>query len=191
MACTDSIALENLDFCPTDEVAAGVSETGVFAAAISDFATIEKPADLSAALTLSEAATIAAAHTFKVDRGFHKIYINPDSGLVETSQVGEKGNISFQNSLTGAMQGTGATTAGWLRKYKNTPMIFIVKEKNGNVKQIGSELSPAYLAEVTGSSGQAAGDAKSTQVIIRDTQNYPAPEYAGTITEFPAPAPVA
>lgn len=190
MACTDSIALENLDFCPTDEIAAGVSEVGVYAAAISDFETIEKPADLSTALTLSEAATIPTAHVFKADRGFHKVYINPDSGLVETAQVGEKGNISFQNSLTGGLQGTGAKTAGWLRKYKNTPMIFVVKEKNGDIKQIGSELSPAYVAEVSGSSGQAPGDAKRTQVIIRDTQNYPAPEYAGTITEFPAPAPV-
>ena len=138
---------------------------------------------------MEEAATIAAAHVFKADRGFHKVYINPDSGLVETAQVGEKGNLSFQNSLTGALQGTGAKTAGWLRKYKNTPLIAVVKEKNGNIKQIGSELVPAYINEVTGTSGQAPGDSKNTQVIIRDTQNYPAPEYAGTITEFPAPEP--
>ncbi len=185
--CTDSIPLENIDFCPTDEVAAGVSEVGVFAAAVSDFATIDKPADLKTGTTLESVATIAAAHTFNTNRGFHKLYISPDSGMVETAQVGEKGNISFQNSFSGAFQGTGAKTAGWLRKYKNTPMIFVIKEKNGNIKQIGSELSPAYLSEAAGSSGQAPGDAKRTTIKISDTQNYPAPEYTGAITEFTPP----
>lgn len=191
MACTDVIPLENLDFCATDEVAAGVSEVGVYGAAISDFETIEKPADLATGTDLASLATIAAAHVFKEGRGFHRIAINPDSGMVEIAQVGEKGSLSFQNTLTGALQGTSARTAGYLRKYKNTPMIFVVKEKNGDVKQIGSELSPAYLSETTGTSGSKPGDVKSTTVKFSDTQNHPAPEYAGTIQEFPAPVPPA
>jgi|AntDeeMinimDraft_5_1070356.scaffolds.fasta_scaffold09399_3 hypothetical protein len=187
--CEDSIPLENLDFCPTDEVSAGVSEVGVFGAAITDFETIEKPEDLETATTLESLATVAAAHVFKLDRGFHKIYVNPDSGMVETAQVGEKGNLSFQNSLTGSLQGTSAKVAGYLRKYKNTPMIFIVREKNGDIKQIGSELSPAYLSETTGTSGSKPGDVKATTVKFMDTQNYPAPQYDGTVQEFPAPDP--
>ncbi len=187
MACTDAIPLENLDSCPTDEVAAGVSEVGVYAAALKDFATIEKPAGFADGTDLASLATISAAHTFKTDKGFHKLQINPDSGLVETVQVGEKGNISFQNSFSGGLKGTGAQVAGWLRKHKNEPMIFVVKEKSGNVKQIGSELSPAYLSEVTGTSGSKPGDPKNTTVKMMDTQNYPAPEYAGAITEFTPP----
>lgn len=187
MACTDAIPLESLDFCPTDEVAAGVSEVGVFAAAISDFATIAKPADLSTGTDLASLATIAEAHTFKPDRGFHKIYINPDSGMIESPQVGEKGNISFQNSFSGALQGTGPKVAGYLRKYKNTPMIFVIKEKNGDVKQIGSELSPAYLSETNGSSGSKPGDVKATTVKFMDTQNYMAPQYDGALVEFTPP----
>ena len=190
MACTDVIPLENLDFCPTDEVAPGVSEVGVFAAAISDFETIAKPADLKTGTTLESIASVEAAHVFKLDRGFHKVYVNPDTGIVDTAQVGEKGNISFQNSFSGALQGTSAKVAGYLRTYKNTPMIFIVKEKNGDVKQIGSELSPAYLSETTGTSGSKPGDVKATTVKFMDTQNYPAPQYDGAIQEFPAPAPV-
>lgn len=189
--CEDAIPLENLDYCPNLETAPGVSEVGVYAAAISDFTAggIQKPADLSTATNLEELATITEAHEFKTDRGFHKVYINPDSGLVETAHGGEKGNLSLNNSFTGTLPGTGAKTAGYIRKYKNTPMIYIIKEKSGNVKQIGSELSPAYMTEVTGTSGQKAGDNKNTIVKIMDTQNYPAPEYAGTIQEFPAPDP--
>ncbi|MCT8340507.1 hypothetical protein MG296_10615 [Flavobacteriaceae bacterium TK19130] len=184
MACTDTIALENLDFCPSDEVAAGVSEVGVYFSPLDKIETIAGVPALSAATTNKEAATIDTAHTFTGDNGFVKVYINPDTGMVESTQVGEKGNMSFQNSFTGALQGTAAQVAGWIRNNKNRPGIWIIKERNGDVKQIGSELSPAYFSEVTGTSGQAPGDRKATTIKIMDTQPYPAPEYAGTITEF-------
>lgn len=187
--CEDAIPLENLDYCTTQEVAAGVSEVGVYGAAISDFYTIQKPASLTDATDLEDLATITAAHIFKENRGFHRIYINPDSGLVESTQAGEKGNLSIQNSFMGSLQGTGAKTAGYVRKYKNVPMIFIIKEKSGDIKQIGSELSPAYFSETNATSGQKPGDTKQTTIKIMATENHPAVQYDGTIQEFPAPAP--
>lgn len=182
--CTDPIPLENLSFCATDEIAPGVSETGVYVAAISDFDSIKKPPAIADGSSLTDIATISETHTFIGDKGFHKLYINPNSGFVETGQSGEKGNLSLENSITGQLQGTGAKIAGWVRKYKNTPLIAIVKERDGKIKQIGSELSPAYISELSGNSGQNPGDVKSTTVKISDTQPYMAPEYGGTITEF-------
>lgn len=190
MSCVDNIPIENLESCATEEVVAGVSETGVYAAPVKDFESIESPADFEAAVAEGDLATIAAAHVFKADKGFHKVQFIPFTGKVETAQVGEAGNLSFQNSLTGTLKGTSAKVAAWTRRYKNEPMIYIVKEKNGDVKQIGSELSPAYMSEFTGSSGAKAGDLKSSILKIMDTQAYPAPQYDGTIQEFPAPAPV-
>jgi hypothetical protein len=180
------IPLENIEFCPSDEVNAGVSEVGVYAASVSEFSTIEKPPSLKVATDLESCATIEGAHAFvdETNGGFHKLQINPDSGMIETVQLGTKGNISFQNSFTFALRGTAAKVAGYARKYRNEPMIYIVKEKNGDVKQIGSQDSPAYMVELAAGSGQAPGDPKQSQFIIRDSQNYPAPEYAGTITEF-------
>lgn len=182
--CEDVIPLENIESCPTDEVNPGVSEVGIYAAAVTDFDKIEEPANLKDGTDLADVATIKESHEFSEDRGFHKVQITSESGMVETENGGEKGNISYLNSVTGALQGTGPKNAGWLRKYKNTPMIFIVKEKNGDVKQIGSELSPAYLIELAGTSGQAAGDVKNMVFKFQDSQNYPAPEYDGTIEEF-------
>ncbi len=190
MDCEDVIPIENLDSCPSDEVAAGISEVGVYASPVRDFLVIAAPKDLKTAVTNEELAKIAEAHTFKEGKGFHKVAFIPDTGMVETAHVGEKGNLSFQNSLGGQLKGTGAKTAGYLRRYKNEAMIYIVRERNGDVKQIGSELSPAYLIETAATSGQKAGDIKGTTVKFQDNQNYPAPEYAGTIQEFPAPAPV-
>ncbi|MBT0607634.1 hypothetical protein [Aequorivita echinoideorum] len=187
--CVDPIPLENLDFCPTIEVAAGVSETGVYGAAVSDFETIVAPPNIADGTDLDSIGTIATAHTFKEGRGFHKIYINPDTGLIESTHAGEKGNLSIGNSLTGALPGTGPKVVGYVRKYKNMPMIFIVKEKDGAVRQLGSALSPAYMSEITATSGQKAGDPKTTTIKITDTLAYMAPHYAATIEEFPVPAP--
>ena len=189
--CNDAIPLENVDYCPTDELTPGVSEVGVYVAAVSDFVTIEKPADLKTGLTLEDIATIKAAHVFKAGRGFHKVQLSPDSGKVESTNVGEKGFLNLENSFTGMVQGTGPKVAGWVRKYKNIPLIVVVKEKSGNIKQIGSDLSGAYVSEINATSGAAAGDKKGTTVKIAAIQGYMAPEYAAAIEEFVPPAPAA
>lgn len=190
MACEDVIPIENMDSCPSDEVVAGISEVGVYGSPLADFLTIAKPKGKDTALTNEELAKIAEAHTFKQDKGFHKVDFIPFSGSVDSNQVGEVGNISFENSINAAIKGTNARVAGYLRRYNNVPMIYIVKEKNGDVKQIGSELSPAYISEVSATSGKKAGDSKSTTIKIADTQMYMAPNYEGAIQEWPAPAPV-
>ncbi|SDS12663.1 hypothetical protein SAMN04487764_1514 [Gillisia sp. Hel1_33_143] len=188
--CEDVIPIENLDSCPQDEVVAGISEVGVFGSPIKDFLSIAKPKDLKTALTNEELATIAEAHTFKEGKGFHRVDFIPFSGSVDSVQVGEVGSISMENSLGAAVKGTNARVAGYMRRYTNVPMLYIIKEKNGDVKQIGSELSPAYIAEVGATSGKKPGEAKQTVIKIKDTQAYMAPNYAGTIQEFPAPAPL-
>ena len=187
MEC-DPIKLENIEFCPTDEIVAGLNDLEVYGAAVTDFETIAEPPKLNVAANFEEAGSIAEAHTFKEGRGFHKIQIQADSGSVENTQLGEKGNISVQNSLTGAMRNN-KKTKGYLRYYKNVPMIFVVREKTGNLVQLGSKNSPAYIVEFTGNTGAAPGDAKNIQVIIRDSQPYFAPDYDAAITQFPAPAP--
>ncbi|MDN3595312.1 hypothetical protein [Zunongwangia endophytica] len=184
----DPIKLENIEFCATDEIISGISDLEVYGAAISDFKVIAAPPKLDVATNFEEAGAIAETHTFKESRGFHKIQIQADSGSVENTQLGEKSNLGVQNSLTGAMRNN-KKTKGYLRYYKNTPMIFIVREKTGNLVQIGSQNCPAYIVEFTGNTGAAPGDAKNIQVIIRDAQPYFAPDYEGTITQFPAPAP--
>lgn len=187
--CLDPVPLENLDYCPNDETAPGVSEVGVYVASITDFTTIEAVPKLSEGTTLDSLATIAAAHTFPEGKGFHKLYIKPDTGLVDGAQAGEKGNLSVANSFTGVIPSTGAKAAGWVRKYLNRPLIVIVTERTGVMKQLGSRLSPAYMSEVTHTGGQKPGDATGITVKITDSAGSPAPVYSATVQEFPAPPP--
>jgi len=187
MLCEDNIAPENLDFCSNDEVAPGVSEVEVYFASVSDFETIAAPPKISEAADLTALGTIGEAHTFKEGLGFHKVYIKPDTGLVDGAQAGEKGGLSITNNFGGVLPSTGAKTGGWIRKYLNRPVIALVTERTGLVKQIGSRLSPAYFTEVTPTGGQKAGDSVGVTVKISDSTGSIAPVYAGAITQFTPP----
>lgn len=184
MACTDTIATENIDYCPDQETAAGVSSVEIYAARVSDFDTIIAPPSLSEATTLAEAATITGPHTFTAPKGFFKLNILPDTGLVESSNEGEKGSKTNTNSFSGTLPGITARNLGMIRKYQNVGMIFLVTQIDGKVRQIGSKISPAYLSEASASTGQKAGDINGIPVKFTDTQAYQAPIYTGTITEF-------
>jgi len=185
--CSDTILTENIDFCADQENAAGVSSVEIFACRVQDFLTIAEPPALGTAVSLAEAATIATAHTFAVGKGFFKINVLPHTGLVDFEPQGEPGSKTNVNSFSGTLPGISARNKGFIRKYQNIGMIFIVTQITGEKVQIGSKVSPAYLTEAPGTSGQKPGDVSGISVKFSDTQAYPAPTYASTITEFTPP----
>lgn len=182
--CSDTIVTENMDYCPDTETAAGISPVEVYAARVSDFESIAPIPALGAATSLTEAATITGPHTFAVGKGFFKISTLPETGLVETANEGEKGSKTNKNSYAATLPGNTARNRGFIRKYQNVGMIFIVKTIDGQQVQIGSKVSPAYLIEATPSFGQKAGDVNGIPIKFEDVQAYPAPNYEGVITEF-------
>jgi hypothetical protein len=184
MACNETIVTENMDYCPDQENAAGVSPVEIYAAKVADFLSIKKPPALNVATSLAEAATIVGPHTFTPPKGFFKINVLPETGNVETANEGEKGSKTNRNSFAGTLPGVNARNKGFIRKYQNVGMIFLVTDVNGIIHQIGSEVSPAYMTEATPNTGQKAGDVNGIPVKFEDVQAYPAPVYTGTITEF-------
>ena len=181
---TDTINTENLDFCANAENVPGVSPIGVFACPVADFDTIAALPAKDAVTTLEAAATIPGPHTFSATKGFFKIAVLPNTGMVESAAEGEKGSKSFTNSFSGTLPNISAKSKGFLRKYQNVPMIFIVPQLNGDNVQLGSATSPAFLTEGTPSTGAKAGDVVGIPVKFSDVQGCPAPIYTGTITEF-------
>ena len=185
--CSDTIITENIDYCPDTETAAGISPVEIYGARVSDFDTIAPIPALSAATSLTEAATIPGTHTFPVGKGFFKINILPETGDSPGANEGEKGSRSNRNALAGTLPGNTARNRGFIRKYQNVGMIFIYKTIDGQTIQLGSEVSPAYLTEATPSFGVKGGDINGIPVKFEDIQAYPSPNYAGTITEFTPP----
>lgn len=182
--CTDTIVTDNLDFCFDDENSAGISPVEIYAAPVADFDTIIAPPKKSVATSLEEAGTITGPHTFTAPKGFFKINILPDTGEVTTTGEGDKGMRTNRNAFAGTLYGNSAKVKGFIRKYQNTGMIFLVTDLNGVIHQIGSEISPAYLSENNHTTGLKSGDVSGVPVKFEDTQAYPAPVYTGAITEF-------
>tara|TARA_R110002167_G_scaffold364968_1_gene588348 strand:+ start:5448 stop:6011 length:564 start_codon:yes stop_codon:yes gene_type:complete len=184
MACTDTIVTDNLDYCPDEEVVSGVSPVEIYASLVSEFEEIKELPKKNVATSLEEAGTIVGPHTFPANKGFFKISVLPDTGEVAFSNEGDKGSKSNTVSFAGTIPGTGAKQVGFIRKYQNLPMIFLVTENDGVIKQIGSKIQPAYLSEASGSSGLKAGEVKGMPVKFSATSFSPAPVYTGAITEF-------
>lgn len=184
MPCNNNIVDENLDFCPTDEVAAGTSETEIYGAFISDFDVLQEPTALDVATSYAQAAEISAAHTFQPGKGFFKLNILPDTGKVSSTLTGNKGSKSFVNSFAGTISGTSARNLGFGRRAKNAAMVWLIKEANGNVRQLGGKTRAAYFQDFNPDSGATPEDINGIPFNISDVQAYPAPVYTGAITEF-------
>lgn len=182
--CTDAIVPENLDFCPTDESIGGVSNVDIWWCEVKDFDTIAEPPALSVPTSYAAAATISDPHTFTAPAGFKKMGVLPDTGQVESPHQGEKGAKSVANAFMGTIPGVSPRNVGWLRRHKNVGMIFLVTERNGSIRQIGSKVNPAYIEEATPNSGLKAEDVNGIPIKISDVQAYAAPFYTGAITEF-------
>ena len=173
-----------MDFCANTEKAAGVSSTEIYACLVSDIDTFAELPNKDAVTTLEAAATITDSHVFKEGKGFFKIAILPETGMVESPAEGESASKTYVNSFSGTLPDISAKYKGFLRKYTNLPMIFIITQINGQKVQLGTKVSPAYLKEAAPSSGAKAGDVVGIPVKFSDSQSYPAPDYNGTVTEF-------
>lgn len=185
--CFDGVVNENLDSCINAEVQAGVSEVGVYYAKHDDTLVIPEPpkigdvgADFEGVVTVDEDITFAAG------KGFGKIVIQSDTGEVMLALVGNKGNKKTKNSFSFYVASNAKKLLGFVRTFKNIPMIFIVTERDGQKRLIGDKFNPAYLSEVAGTTGKGGEDDKGIQFTI---ESFGVPiVYEGVITEYvPAP----
>lgn len=162
----------------------GIQHTHIYFAASDWFAAggIKKPKTQSVAATLAELATISENHVFETGYGFMKLRATPKTGNVESPSAGEADGKVVNNVFTFMVPGSDAEVAGFRRRFQNRDGIWLVKEIDGTVRQIGSEEIPAIMETVTGTLGGGGHDGKKGRTFeIHDFQAYEAPVYSGTI----------
>lgn len=181
--CFDDVVNESLDFCLNAEIQAGVSEVGVFYAKHSDALVIPEPLKIGAVgANFETVVTVTADITFTAGKGFGKILVQPDTGEVLLSLVGNKGNKKTKNSFNFYVASNDKKLLGFVRTFKNIPMIYIVTERDGQKRQIGDKHNPAYMLEVAATTGKGGEDDKGTQFTI---ESFGVPiVYEGVITEY-------
>lgn len=114
----------------------------------------------------------------KAGKNFVSVPIIIDLGHVDNELVGNVGSKSFTNKLYFNLAGTEAETLAWHQRTGNGCMVFVVEEKSGNKRVIGTKDIPAHYESLMVSNGPE--DSRSTAVVF-DTTGKVAPIYTGVI----------
>jgi len=157
--------------------------TTLYYCPIGDFTTIQDTDETLAtfATTYDKLATISTAHTFTGSKGFLTMYNTQNTGMVEYSRQGERDGYSYKQVLKFFYPGAAALFYGWQRKAKNDRFIFLAKQPNGVIHQIGSKQFPAYLAPEKGGTATSEGGRNGFEFTVESMASGPI-LYNATIT---------
>lgn len=186
--CIDQIANEDIGYCPSDEPTGGVSPVDGYLADISWVKEEAKLKEFKEATSYDELATIVGTHTFADGKGFLQVQILPETGEVNANGVGQKGQKSFVNEYSGTISGIGKKPSGFMRYWKNRNLIYIVRDNNGVLRQIGSVANPATFEELNLLSGKKGDDLVGVNFKVSAPSKAAAPIYEGTIAKPATPS---
>lgn len=182
MSCFDDLPVEDLDACINNEVQAGISEVGVRYAIHPQILNFPMPKNYGeVGYTYETAVAVTTDITFQAGKGFGKIVVMPDTGEVMCDLVGNKGNKKTKSAFAFAVSGNDKKTLGFMRTHKNTPMLFLVPERDGQKRLVGDKFNAAYIVEGKSTTGKGGEDDKLVNFTI---ESFCVPiVYSGLIQE--------
>lgn len=184
MALDDKL-LKAVKFGGGDNVG-GIQHTQIFAAKTGWFTAIQKVKNRENAATNDELVVISTDHTFNVGYGFVQITAIPKTGNIESASAGDLDGKVKNDVFAFAVAGSKVETLAFEREWLNEDTIFLVKEVDGTIRQIGTEEIPARVETSTHSLGGGGFDGgKKTSFEIHGWGAGSAPIYTGAITLMP------
>lgn len=177
--CFTNIFLENVNHCPNNETAAGVS-TKMHYAVEPHIATLTLPA-ITDASTYEQRITIPATGIVPVTgKGFKELDILMDMNEITATYVGSKGNKKVKTDIDAYIPGFRGKVIGFMQAHRNTPLILSIKDSTGQNWIIGDKINPAYIDTAEAKTGK--NPEENSGVTIKITSNAAPRMYNGTIT---------
>lgn len=174
--CFEGYEVENIEFCANEEIDSGISENNVFYALEKDIKTLDIPAKSG---SYKDVGTISSEIVPEIGKGFARLECQLDENELTSALSGNIGNKKQSTALEVLIPGLRCEVLGFIRKCKNSRMIFIVITRDGRKFVIGNKINPAYIEEANGTSGRGQDDNNGTTVNI--TARSPLLEYTGSI----------
>jgi hypothetical protein len=143
------------------------------------------PTPTGSPTTFAQKSTVTADFTFKEGKCWKKFYTTLEMGSIKSTMVGERDGKSHENMAELSHPTNKPELLGFLEEMKNTPMVALVQETDGQIRIIGAPGLPAEISANEVNSGAKIADAKSTKVTIRSI-GFIAPAYTGAISLTPA-----
>ena len=177
--CTDQESIySDIDFCQGKKSLPGI-RNHVFGISKRDIVTWPK-IDRSTKVSLAEVPVYKGDFVLAADKQWHRLALIPNQGQLQVESQGTYGSKTFKVTATMNMPGTEEEASGYIAEANNDEMVYLVPQRNGKYRVVGSE---AFTPELTlaQDSGQAATDTNQTTITAEATDEYPAPFYVGTI----------
>lgn len=179
MACTGQVDLyDNLPFCKGSKSLPGV-RNHIFGIPKRDVVTYPI-AGGDAAASLDKVAVYAGNFVLAADKFWHKMAITPNAGEIKSENQGAYGSKTFKNTVTVNLPGTEEKATGYIAETNNDEMLYLVPQRNGKYRLIGSEAFTPEL-KLSQDTGKASTDANQTTIEMSCDDEFPAPFYQGEI----------
>jgi hypothetical protein len=162
--------------------------TRVLYAFAEDILTFPTLADSETALTFASLVEYDGPIVMKTGKQFFDLYCTLEEGEIKTGMAGPRDGKGFENTLEISFPGNDANFLGYKASLANRQVVFIVKEKNGIVRVVGSLEDPAYMETDDATSGKKIADGRKSIITFKDSKSTPAPIYKTALTSILTPA---
>ncbi len=172
----------DLDWIDGSDNTAGIGQFVYYAKKI-DILTLPKPVVDNSVEDgeFENLVTITDNIIMKAGKSFKKIYCTLEKGGLSHDIQGETDGKSNMNRLKFFMPGSEAKVLGFLQWSKNSSLIFLVPEIDGQVRMLGHENYPAKLDTGPGGTGEKSADLKGTEFNFMSARKGPAPIFTGKV----------
>jgi hypothetical protein len=146
---------------------------------IATFPTLKTPDDADA--TFDSLVTYSTAITMATGKKFQELYCTLEEGELKSTFAGNRDGKGKENMLEISFPGNDAAFHGFEAYAANRDFVFLVKEKNGKVRVLGSPEDPAYLESGEGTSGKKIADGRKNVLTFKASGPTAPPIYTTAI----------
>lgn len=174
--------IQDLLWADGNDNTAGIQQA-VYYAPLDDIATLPEPqVDVSnASGEFEQLVTISDNIIMKSGKVFRKMYVTLKNGSLKCETVGELDGKSYKNTLEFFHPGSKPQVLGFSQWAKNSSLIFLIPEADGQVRILGHKGYPAKLVNAPHDTGTKPEDTKGFKFSFESYRKGPAPVFTGQV----------
>lgn len=162
--------------------------TKVWYAFTEDIASFPVLADPETATTFSSLVEYDDPIVMKPGKKFEELYCTLEEGEVKATLVGPRDGKGYENMISISFPGNESNFLGYKAAGANREQVFLVKEKNGKIRVVGSLEDPAFMESDEESSGKKIADGRKSLLAFKASGATSAPIYTSPMASLLAPA---
>lgn len=174
--------LEDIDHEDGSDNTAGIGQD-IWVAKLADIATLPTPQldDSAGTGNFSQLVTISDNIVMKSGKVFNKIRVTLETSALNGDIQGNMDGKSFKNAISGQIPGNKAKALGFLQWAKNSSLIAIIEELDGQVRILGHRAYPAKLTAGSANTGAKTTDDRAVKFTLESVRKGPAPVFTGKV----------